>query len=164
MFHKYVAAPRKGLQKKENVLVVAGSLESFLGRKVESTIECEIKSSGVRRFCSGTIKMTLKEPRYQRVLRRDEMLYCSVLKELYLTAKEVLWWRVASMKVTRYDAAEQAAVAALENIVVHYKRLANKCQTREKAGSIGSSGSESGPKLGGRARVRKPRSEYGKEE
>lgn len=79
------------------------------------------------------------------MLRWDEVVACFVLKALELTARKMLRWKVVSERVTRYDAAQDAATARLQSTVEYYRKVLDEGDKKDKAGSSGSSGKGGSP-------------------
>lgn len=65
-------------------------------------------------------------------------------KKLKLTARKILKCKVVSEKVTRYEAAQQAATARSQSRVQYYKGLRYRGHKRNKANSSGSRGERGG--------------------
>lgn len=62
--------------------------------------------------------------------RRDEMVECSLLKKLQLTAGKMLREKAVGEKVKRFDAAQQAVIADLQRRVEYYELVENKDDMR----------------------------------
>lgn len=72
----------------------------------------------VERFC------------YRRGARGDMVLGCPLLQKLRLTAKETLRWKVASAKVTRYDAEQLVTTGRLHKQDAERRASTIKLQKR----------------------------------
>lgn len=68
------------------------------------------------------------------------MVKCSLLKELTLTAEEMLRLKAMREKVTRHDAVQQIAIGSLQSTLKYYKDLKNRVDEKHEAGRKSSSG------------------------
>lgn len=65
------------------------------------------------------------------------MVECSVLQKLELKIRGMLRWKAVKKRMTRFDAAQQPATASLQSREEYYKRLCNRNDERDRAGSNG---------------------------
>lgn len=83
-----------------------GLLEPSPVQAMDDMVACRTEDFGDQRFCQGTRKRALKAFYYRRLFHRDEMVECSVLQELELTAAEMLGRKAVSARVLRSDMAQ----------------------------------------------------------
>lgn len=72
----------------------------------------------------------------------DEVVWLPVLREPKLKAGEVPRRTAESERVTWFNAAQKVAIASVQNRLENYKKLGNRSDKRESAGSSSSGGGE----------------------
>lgn len=89
-FPNYVIVHREGIGNEEEDRVIVELLQSFCGQSANEMVGSRIEDMGGQRLRQGRIKNSAEEFYYRIVLREDEVLRCSVLRDLELREKEVV--------------------------------------------------------------------------
>lgn len=117
------------------------SVEPIFEQVVEYLVESGLENIGVQSVCQGMTKTGLERLYYEGVRCRDRMIDGSVLRDLKLTAKKVLKWKLVRAKVTQCDIEKEKASARLAKSGNDYRWLGGTCTTEEKDRSSTSSSS-----------------------
>lgn len=112
-----------------------GSVEQFSGQTVDEMVGSGTEGVSFHRLFLGTRKTDLEGVHYKTVFRGDELVKCFGLKELELTAVDMLGWKVGRQQVTRYDVTQQGAAASAQRKVKCNEVLSDKGHGRDDASS-----------------------------
>lgn len=105
-----------------------------------------MKDVEARRFRHCTKKTGLERFLYRTVLSGNEVMECFVLKELKLTAGEMLRRKAVRDEVTRFDEEQQASNARFQSRARYYKWRENRGGKKDRVGRSGSSTRRGSPR------------------
>lgn len=102
-FLKYVHLHSERAESEAEDCAVAGSPELFWGQVVDENIGSEIENVKEQRLFQSKTKKTAEGFHNREVFHRDEVLKCSVLKELKLTVEKMIRSEAVREKAMSYD-------------------------------------------------------------
>lgn len=108
---------------------IRGSPESFPRHAVVDMVASDMDDVGARTICQGRTKTDLDGLHYRKVCRDNEAVECILLKELKLTAADMLRRKAVSDRMTQIDAEQQAAIVSRQIEVKYYERQAASRKT-----------------------------------
>lgn len=111
---------RKRVGNKAEGCVFAGSLKPLFAQAAEELVATAVEDFEAQNVCQGTGKKGLEMFHYRRVFREDQVVECSMSKELMLAAGQMLRQKAAGQRVRRFDVEQQENVARLQKRVKCY--------------------------------------------
>lgn len=108
---------REGVGNGANGCMIVCSLELFRRQTVDTMVRDGTKNVGEQKFRHGRPKKFKKVLYYRRVLREDEVVECSLSKELELTNKDTVQKKAVSDRVTSLKTSQRQSDAKPENMV-----------------------------------------------
>lgn len=113
---------RKETEDGEKEMVILGSARPFDGQDVKELVGCATEIAEPRE-CSQRERKTCPHGLYfTRVFRGDEVIECAVLKELNLTAWDVLSRRASNRKLDELGKQARSDLAELARSIAELKK------------------------------------------
>lgn len=107
----FVAVQRMGAGSEARRCVAVWLLQPLSIKVVEEMARSVMEDARARRFGRDTRRTGMEVRYYKRVFCEDEVVECSALETLELTAREVLRQKVVRDRVTLFEAKKQAVTA-----------------------------------------------------
>lgn len=103
-------------------------------------VACNIENAGAPGSVQSATRTGLERTDYRNVIRGGEVVKCSVLKGIELTAGEVLRGKAVSENVMQYDAGKQPPIVRLQRTLQYYLGLWHRGNKKGRAASTDRSG------------------------